>query len=555
MSNKLKVNTKDESFNEILSNGKKYFVPKFQRDYSWEEQEWQDLWEDIKMLVANQDEYHYMGYLVLQESQDSLQQFKIIDGQQRLATFSLLVLAAIKRLKEMQNEQVRIDSLLNSFIGSKDLVYLRVENKLKLNRNNDYYYRQAVDGQELPRRGVKRTVNLMRKSLDYFYDCFREYSDGARIGALVQQITQRMLFTTIYIGDELNAYKVFETLNARGVKLSSADLVKNYLFSLIDSSNDAPDEVLDELDEKWDKIGEAIGKQKYTHYILTQWDSSHPLTRQTELFKRITLEIKGKEKAISYLDTLVQSSQLYKALWSSEDEFWKDSPKYIDIKRDLYCLSLFSITKPHSLLMAVYTSLREDFPRILHWIKVLSLRYNVICRNHPGEQIRLYSSICVEITKGCRPSDVKEKLMKLYPNDERFKQRFLEKTLPTTQSNKKARYLLARLEEYESKTDDIDETSLTVEHILPLTPNADWCDYFGESWKLGNERLGNMALVKPAENKKLGQNPFAVKKELLAKTAYRINQNISDYSEWNLEAIHSRQDKLAEQAVKLWRID
>ncbi len=555
MANKLKLSTKDESFNEILANGKKYFVPRFQRDYSWEEEHWQELWEDIKILSENPEEHHYMGYLVLQES-ERIMQFKIIDGQQRLTTFSLLVLAAVKRLKEISDESKRVEGLLNNFIGSEDLVHLRRENKLKLNRNNDFYYRRAVSGYELPRRGGKKTINLMRKALDYFYERFAEYPTGVEISMVIQQMAQRMLFTTIYIGDELNAYKVFETLNARGVKLSSADLLKNYLFSLTDPLNDTPSEVLDELDEKWEKIGEDVGNKSYTDYILTEWNSNHLLVRQSELFKKIRIEINDGEKASYYLDKLVQNSQLYSALLKGEDEFWKDSQEHIDIKKNLNCLSLFSISQPHSLLMVSYLNFKDNFHKVLNWIKVFSLRYNVICREHTGEQERLYSNICVDISRGCKLFDVKEKLLKLYPKDETFKQHFVDKTIPTKRSNKKARYLLARLEGYNDTGKPIDEEQdLTVEHILPLNPNEAWCDSFGDNWNLFNQRLGNMALVSSTKNKELDQKTFDEKKEILFDTPYNINKNVSQYSEWNPGAIESRQRKLAEIAVKLWRID
>jgi uncharacterized protein with ParB-like and HNH nuclease domain len=81
MGNKLKINTDDLNLRDLLGNGKKYLVPKFQRDYSWEQEQWQDLWEDIEFIHKRADEYHYMGYLVLQEKEDSV--FSVIDGQQR----------------------------------------------------------------------------------------------------------------------------------------------------------------------------------------------------------------------------------------------------------------------------------------------------------------------------------------------------------------------------------------------------------------------------------------------------------------------------------------
>ena len=123
---KIIVNPKDESLRDIFGNGKKYLVPKFQRDYSWENEHWRDLWEDIELINSEEEEHHYMGYLVLEETGERL--YKVIDGQQRLTTFSLLILAAIKRLKKI-NEEKRADSLFKNFIGSENLTYLTVDKK------------------------------------------------------------------------------------------------------------------------------------------------------------------------------------------------------------------------------------------------------------------------------------------------------------------------------------------------------------------------------------------------------------------------------------------
>ncbi len=548
---KVIVNPKDESLRDIFGNGKKYLVPKFQRDYSWENEHWRDLWEDIE-LVNSEEEYHYMGYLVLEETEERF--YKVIDGQQRLTTFSLLILAAIKRLKKIDDKE-RADELLKNFIGTKDLVYLRVENKLKLNRNNDYHYRSAVDENEIPRRNVKETVSLMRKSIDFFSEKFAAISEGEKISSLVNKMTNRMFFTTLYIGDELNAYKIFETLNARGVKLSSADLLKNYLFSKIDDEGDTPDNILDEWDEKWEKIGANISGKSYTEYILAHWNNHHKLVRQNHLFRAIRQEIQQKEQSDEYLNKLVADCYLYGALVSENSEFWKDykiNQQVGKIKKNISFLHLFGVRKPISLLLASYLKFKQDFHIILEWVCVLSLRYNIIGRGHSGEQEILYNDICVAITKGCKIDAVKEKLLTLYPNDKIFKQNFEEKVMPTKKSNKRACYLLARLEEFESKK-NISETDLTVEHILPLNPQEEWIDYFGNDWGQCNQRLGNMALLPSKENP--GQEDFEKKKKILLKSKYSINRNIENYTEWKLAEINSRQVKLAEIAVKTWRIE
>jgi len=547
---KLKLNTKDESLREILGNGKHYFVPKFQRDYSWEYEHWEMLWDDIQFIISNPDEYHYMGYLVLQETDK--QGFKIIDGQQRLTTFSLFILAAIKCLKNSDiDEKRRIDVLHRSFIKSEGPT-LREVNTIKLNRNNDYYYDEAVNGNELPKRGKKKTVILMGKALTYFEKVLKQKT-GEEIGRIIEIISQNLLFTTIYIGDELNAYKVFETLNARGAQLSSGDLLKNHIFSIIDSKEDTPDEVLDRLEQKWEAIGEDIGDNHYTDYILTQWNATHKIVRKTALFKNIRQEIKTTDQASGYLNTLAQNSQLYSALLNPDSEFWKEHSDYLRIKQDLEFFKLFNIKQPISLFYIAYLKKADDFTKILRWVKVLSLRYNVISRGHTGEQEDLYNSICLMINDGKSTSDVKQKLLGLYPDDEKFKQLFKDKTMPTQQSNKKARYLLARLSEQDGNP--VDEATLTVEHILPLHPNEHWVDSFGDNWQLFNQRLGNMALVTKTLNKELGQQAFEEKQQLLKNTSFTVNAHLQEYDEWNSQTVQSRQGKLATMAAHLWRID
>ena len=87
---KINFDTANKTFREIMANGLKYTVPKFQRDYSWKEEQWNDLWDDIISVIDQEDEEHYMGYLVLQMKSNEL--FSIIDGQQRITTITLEVL-------------------------------------------------------------------------------------------------------------------------------------------------------------------------------------------------------------------------------------------------------------------------------------------------------------------------------------------------------------------------------------------------------------------------------------------------------------------------------
>lgn len=134
--------TANQTLRQLLGNGLSYRVPRFQRDYSWEENEPDDLWHDILATVTPRGEpAHYMGYLVLQTADNRV--FDVIDGQQRLTTLSILILTVLQNLQtlvengvEAENNRRRIEQLRQSSVGFLDPVSLVPQSKLTLNRHN-----------------------------------------------------------------------------------------------------------------------------------------------------------------------------------------------------------------------------------------------------------------------------------------------------------------------------------------------------------------------------------------------------------------------------------
>ena len=130
-------NTANLTYRQLIGNGQTYNVPHFQRDYSWSNEEWDDLWLDINNLIREHEDAHYMGYLVLR-SKDS-KNFDIVDGQQRLTTLSILALAVLKNFERFikegvdpENNKLRQEQLRNSFIGYLDPVTLLSKSKLTI---------------------------------------------------------------------------------------------------------------------------------------------------------------------------------------------------------------------------------------------------------------------------------------------------------------------------------------------------------------------------------------------------------------------------------------
>ena len=289
-------NTRNDTYRKLMGNGLTYRVPRFQRDYSWGEDEWDDLWHDILGTIdPNGEPAHYMGHLVLQSSDEK--QFDIIDGQQRLTTLSFLVLAGLRQLQALiQNRQdvertrQRLEGLRQTYIGFLDPVTLIPQSKLTLNRNNDNYYQTylvpLVD--KLPRRGFKASEHGLRKAFEWFDRRIAEFRGdgtdrGKEIAQLIDSMSDRLFFAVITVTDQLNAYKVFETLNARGVRLSATDLLKNYLFSLLHREGQHEAE-LRSLDHRWERIVGRLGAESFPDFLRSHWISRRTFVRQSDLF-------------------------------------------------------------------------------------------------------------------------------------------------------------------------------------------------------------------------------------------------------------------------------
>jgi hypothetical protein len=561
-------NTKNDTYRKLLGNGLTYRVPRFQRDYSWGEEEWDDLWQDILgTLPVDGEPAHYMGYLVLQSSDDKV--FDVIDGQQRLTTLSLIVVSGLRILKRLITEdkdadrnRQRMEQIRSSYIGYLDPVTLVPRSKLSLNRNNDdYYQRYLVPLEEhLPQRGFPASVHSMRKAFEWFERRLREQvksaaDPGMAIAQFIEAISDKLFFTVITVADELNAYKVFETLNARGVRLSATDLLKNYLFSVLHRGNEAAHE-LDELELRWESMVGRLGSESFPDFLRMHWNSRENFARQSELFKVIRSRINTREKVFDLLRSMDEDIDTYLALTQPEGSQWL--PAWRTLVGDL---RMFSVRQPFSMLMAAKRSLPDaEFETLLRATVVLAFRYNVIGAQHTGEQERVYHSVALRIAKGefFRAFDVLDALRFIYLNDDAFRFAFSDKSIKTTASrNKKiVRYILCALEKQVSGQDfDFDSSSYTLEHVLPQNPVNGW-EHFRDS-DLENlvYRIGNMTMLEAGQNRDLGNNDYAAKRPVFRQSVFALTRRIAEENnEWTAERIQARQRALANIATSVWRI-
>jgi len=548
----------NQTFQELIGNGVKYTIPRFQRDYAWNQEQWEDWWADIETL--EDEHYHYMGYIVLQRK--GQHDFEVIDGQQRLVTLSLVVLAAMKQIKKLagqgveeQENEERLKVLTDRFIGAKNPISLKVDNKLSLNRNNGTHYKAICSNLEAPnKRGLTQTNKLLHKVFHFFLN--KEMGDtGIKIAEFIEKLTSGMVFTKIVVQDDLNAYKVFETLNARGVQLSTPDLLKNYIFSVVTRNDDVSDEDLNDLDESWSEIVSQLGESNFTDFIRYHHNFQTKSVTKKNLFASVRGLADTPQKAYAYLQSLTDYAPVYASLLNPHDEWWaNEAETYRPAKKYLEGFGLFNIKQPFTILMAAFKKLSgEEFVKLVRYLYVLSIRYNVICHHSPNEQEKLYNHIAMKVFRGeyARAGHVKngEEFKKLYPEDDAFFNAFEFHKMPSRRSSKKIRFLLAEIESYLGHS--LDYTKTTLEHICPYHPEQNWHEYFGEGVNDIQDRLGNVVLL---EKDDLKRDRFERKKEFYRKSPFHLAQKIAEYDAWNLQNLNDYQMWLSQQAVSTWKV-
>ena len=558
------LDTRTTSFGDLIGNGKIYRVPLFQRDYSWKEENWEDLWQDILALHTAPDSSHYMGALVLQSSSTSNKEFTIIDGQQRLATLSVIAIAVIEKIQKLveQEEQKeanreRQEILKRTYLSDRDPRSLRYSSKIRLNENNNDFYQSNLINLRKPLnvRSLSKSNQLLWQAFQYFSSHLEELENVVHSGEklaefLTNTVAQKLLFIQISVEDELNAYTVFETLNARGIELSSTDLLKNYLFSLFQGPDD-----LQEAQRQWRRIINTVKMERFPEFLRYYLALKQSWVRRERLFKLVRDSVTEGLQAFMLLDRLENYSSLFIALGNSNDEFWRDTPE-----NQLYIreLELFRVKQAYPALFSAYEKFSsDDFTRLLKLICVLSFRYTIVGSLNPNELEALYSKIAISIESGetKSPKQVFEKLRSVYVSDEKFLQDFTLLTISTKGQKKKlVRYILCKLEADASGV-DVNEDSFSIEHILPESPVDGWRQNFTDAQIEDMVyRIGNLVPLEPHLNRQVGNELYPIKRDSYRQSVYRLTQNILA-EEWTPDNLATRQRHLAKRAVHIWRSD
>ena len=551
---------------EVFGNGITYRVPQFQRKYSWGIEEWEDLWQDIDALIENPRDKRYLGYIVLSADANSPTDREVIDGQQRLVTISIFALAIVSIFKDLVDREIDSDSnekrgmhLKKRFLVAEG-GNLTEKTRLQLGIRDDTFYQHHLMPLRKPKsRNLSPSERKMWAAFEFFkrkvLERFGDSPDGAELAKILDDgggVTDGLLFTEMQVDNNDNkdaAYMLFEILNGRGVELTGADLVKNYLFLRAAEKGSGFD--LEQLERLWQESMSILGRVAPTGFLRHFCHSRDgKVIEKRELFRKIKSGITDGDEVFPFVRDMKDAAECYQILQDPSALEWGGIGGG-DLSRYLRQIQIYGVSSLLPLLLAAYRrwDAGGDFVRVVRNCVALSFRHAVIGNKNPKDLERDYTEAAGMIARG-EDRNVSDILRRHYPTDAEFKSDFQYAAL----QKRKAKHVLLELERQESGPGfDANDPECTLEHVFPQNP--------GEGWgKFGNRaafvwRLGNLAILTRDEQRRAGNSPFAEKREIYRESRFGWTKKLADYEEWTPGSVERRQEQMANSAVAIWKLD
>lgn len=547
----------------FLKKSDQLVVPLYQRRYSWTEDEWRQLWSDI-LRVADDPEGpdHFIGSLVqiggivLSAGHNPLQ---VIDGQQRLVTISLLLLAldrTAKRRAEADSGDLDARDLVEEQIYGRYLVDERERGdrryKLLPNEADRGTYLALVEGTPLPDRPARRVMDGYQ-----FFDT-QIHTSGLRLSDLLDA-TSRLLVVEIALerGRD-DPQLIFESLNSTGRDLTQADLIRNYVLMRL-----APTEQDDLFRHYWRPMEERLGPvgpegfDRFVRDYLTMRTAQIPRIDQIyRAFK--TYVAASAESPTDVAKDLHRFSAYYAKLVSATEE---DD----QVKAALADINTLKVEVAYPFLLDVFDDHAEGKISRDELVEVLRIIESYVFRRAvagvPTNALnKIFASLSREVDEARYLESLKAALMLKegsgrFPRDEEFRRELLAKDIYNFRNRT---YLLDKLEN-QGRKERVEVSGYTIEHVMPQNPelSPEWQNELGAEWqRIQAEHLhtlGNLTLT--GYNSELSDRPFATKLTMpggFRDSPIRLNESVRTHSRWTEDAIVERGRGMADLAAVVW---
>ena len=555
------MDARNTTFQQFIYGAKQFLIPVFQRDYKWQEDNWQKLWDDI---LGAGNAGHFAGSIVHAPDTafSSIPTYLVIDGQQRLATLTVLCAALRDHIQAegLQGNgagptagQIEEYCLKNN-LEAGDLKY-----KLVLRRTDNETLRSVVDGHPLDNDN-EAEMSLIDEAYRHFRDLLRE--SGANPGTVYRGIMGLRLVEMTLDRNIDNPQTIFESMNSTGVDLSQGDLVRNFLLMGL-----GEEEQTRFYEQYWRKIeslfhnhDSALDSFIRDYIALKQGDTKQARGNQIyDEFKRFRIS----RYAPTELEDQLREMLRFAGYYARFRGFDHDSPPAIS-------QALVNVRNHGDtaavLIMRLFDCYDQDALKRDEFVAALEATESYLMRRAVARsQTRSYWDNFAGLAKQVEDSAALDSLLFAYtrqrgtysfPPDSDFRRSLEEGELYRARV---CHHLLSRLENHGSKEPSPTD-SYSIEHIMPQNKDLrpEWQLMLGENWQEIQEhwlhRLGNLTLT--AYNSRYSDRPFEEKKTIrggFKVSAVRLNAYVREQQAWTEETISERGKILAGRALAIWK--
>ena len=562
---------------------KRFLIPVYQRNYDWKIANCKQLYDDLIKVIKDNRKYHFFGSIVSvydMDSDTSTHDYLIIDGQQRLTTISLLMLAMRNILEKgilVSENTRRAEKIYKAYLVDE---YAEEETRIKLKpvKNDRNAFKKLFGDEEDYYKNSNLTINY-----EYFYN--RIQKEEISIDDLFKAI-QRLQIVSIELNNDDNPQLIFESLNSTGLDLTEGDKIRN--FMLMGQGKDEQNTLYEKF---WNPIELAT---KYDvsmfvrDYLSIKTQMTPSINNVYEVFKKYASENYmgegGKLLAKELLEDLFLYAKYYEILLGAASSYDKiDSKLDDDARNSINRLNWLETTVTRPFLLEVlkiyYKDIIsiKDLHDIFHTVENYLFRRNIcdVATNalnkiflNLNKEILRYDGTYDEYVEKMKYTLLSKKESGRFPDDVEFSTAFSEKNIYNMRGKYRT-YILERIENFGTKeTKDvykhIENGTYTIEHIMPQHLTPIWMEELGEDYQSVHDkwlhRIANLTLT--AYNSKYSNEPFEVKKTLVdsatgmgvgfKNSGLRMNQWIGDQEKWTEAELEERDYRMTELAKRLW---
>lgn len=563
-----------------------FYVPFYQRKYTWtSEKEIKQLWNDLMEFISLKedasdkqkdisDEY-FLGSLIIKKTNDIRNKYILVDGQQRVTSFLILISALVAS----SNKGREIDEYikLKSYIDCGD-----DEQKFKLERINDSNVIKKV---------LKNNISSLtkeEKELNYFKVWsylkskikLENNSEDDFIKKFSRLCLEKIKIALINLNDKEDEFQIFESINSKGKSLTSADLIKNYIVSKLENNIEFLKNFDNEFISGFDCYSdpEKIIVDFYRQMLAIYDGILYPINSKILYYKfkeMMEEKIKESENNFTKFLTMLKEDKIIFDYINNNQWDYKLYPLIKANKFNFYSI-IHLILKYNGEIKdnKYYPINKKNIEDSMLFLSRLSVA-RTICSFGRVEANKSYADIAHKLSESIKNgNDFKnsfeiEVIQKIENSSSNYRMPTLEeirdisvkRDLYSNKSNLK--YILLSIEKYLSKGKELDENKINIEHIFPQNPSEwnkatreknivskadDWDDI--SSWI---HTLGNLSIIDSKDNSALSNKPFEIKQEMLKNNSYlKINRFIYEHNEWTISAIQSRAKEIIKYIEKIW---